>query len=293
MSGWDGKSKAGVLGYKFFVFCIRNLGIRISYSVLHLVSACYFIFLWKANRATYYYFHTRLGYSPIKARMHVYLSYYTFGRVLIDKIAIGAGMRKRFTYEFDGIENLRALLEQKKGGILISAHIGNFEIAQYFLSDLAYDVSIHLVISDLEHRAIKEYLDRISAPSAISYIIIKEDLSHVFEISNALANNALVCFTGDRYLEGVKFITSTFLGKEANFPGGPFLIASRLQVPVVFVYVMKEKNLHYHLYARVAQVKKREEKELLKAYINNLQEMINEYPLQWFNYFDFWGAFKK
>lgn len=293
MSQWDGKSKAGVLGYKFFVFCIRKLGIKASYTVLHLVSACYFLFLWNINRATYYYFHNRLGYSPAKAIKHVYLSYYTYGRVLIDKVAIGAGMRKKFSYEFDGIENLRALLEEKRGGILISAHIGNFEIAQYFFSDLTYNVKIHLVISDMEHRAIKEYLERISTPSAISYIIIKEDLSHVFEISNALADNDLVCFTGDRYLEGVKFITSPFLGKEANFSAGPFLIASRLQVPVVFVYVMKEKNRHYHLYARVAQVKKKDEKELLKAYISNLQEMIHRYPLQWFNYFDFWNAFKK
>jgi predicted LPLAT superfamily acyltransferase len=55
-----------------------------------------------------------------------------------------------------------------------------------------------------------------------------------------LANNELVCFTGDRYFEGTKSLSEKILGEEAHFPVGPFLIASRLKVPVVFVYVMKE-----------------------------------------------------
>ena len=102
----------------------------------------------------------------------------------------------------------------------------------------------------------------------------------------------MVCFTGDRYFEGVKSLKAELLGEEANFPAGPFLIASRLKVPVVFVYVMKEPNFHYHLYTREAQVSHRDEKGLLKAYIDNLELMLKKYPLQWFNYFDFWSKFE-
>jgi predicted LPLAT superfamily acyltransferase len=67
------------------------------------------------------------------------------------------------------------------------------------------------------------------------------------------------------------------------------MIASRLGVPVVYVYVMKEKNLHYHLYARVAEnFKKRDSQGILNSYVQNLESMLKRYPLQWFNYFDFW-----
>ena len=118
--------------------------------------------------------------------------------------------------------------------------------------------------TDLEHSAIKNYLESVTQKSAVKFIIIKEDLSHIFEINAALANNELVCFTGDRYFEGTKSLSENILGKGANFPAGPFLIASRLKVPVVFVYVMKEPNLHYHLYARESTVKNRDEKGLLK-----------------------------
>lgn len=292
MSQWDGKSKGTVLGYKIFVFFINKIGIRSAYFVLYFVASYYFLFLKKGNRAIYYYFHQRLGYSALKSRLHVFKSYYTFGQTIIDKVSITAGMRNKFTYEFDGITLLKELLAKKQGGVLISAHIGNFEIAEHFFAEIDLDFQINLVTTDLEHSAIKDYLESLSKGSSIKFIIIKEDLSHIFEINAALARNELVCFTGDRYFEGVKSLKGELLGAEADFPAGPFLIASRLKVPVVFVYVMKEPKLHYHLYAREAQVKHRDEKALLQAYVESVESMVKKYPLQWFNYFDFWNHFK-
>ena len=291
MSKWDGKSKGSVLGYQIFVFCIKHLGVRTAYFMLYFVAAYYFLFLKKSNRVIFYYFHKRLGYSTLKAKKMVYKSYFTFGTTLIDKTAIAAGMRDKFTYEFDGIENLKKLLAEKKGGVLISAHIGNFEINEYFFNDIDLDLQINVVTSDNEHQAIKEYLNKVSQKTNAKFIIVKEDMSHIFEINTALTNNELICFTGDRYMEGTKSLTENFFGEEAKFPAGPFMIASRLKVPVVFVYVMKEPKLHYHLYARVAEVKHRDAPELLRTYIKSVESMLKIYPLQWFNYFDFWDKF--
>ncbi len=222
----------------------------------------------------------------------VFRSYYVFGQTIIDKVSISAGMREKFTYEFDGIESLKKLIAEKKGGILISAHIGNFEIAEHFFEEIDINFRINLVITDLEHSDIKKYLESVTQKTTVKHIIIKDDLSHIFEINAALGRNELICFTGDRYLEGSKSLSEKLLGQEANFPAGPFLIASRLKVPVVFVYAMKEPNLHYHLYARETTVKYRDEKGLLNAYIENVESILQKYPLQWFNYFDFWNQLK-
>ncbi len=288
MAKWEGKSKGTVVGYRIFVFFIKKVGIQSAYFILFFVASYYFIFLRRSNRAIAYYFKERLGNSWLKSKKMVFQSYFTFGQTIIDKISITAGMRSKFTYEFDGIHILEKLLSEKKGGVLISAHIGNFEIAEHFFGEIDLDFQINLVTTDLEHSTIKNYLESISKKSGIKFIIIKDDLNHIFEINAALARNELVCFTGDRYFEGVKSLSDKLLGEEAKFPAGPFLIASRLKVPVVFVYVMKEPNLHYHLYAREAEVKHRDEKSLLKEYITSVESMIKKYPLQWFNYFDFW-----
>lgn len=289
MSQWDGKSKGTVLGYRIFVFLIQKAGIKAAYVLLYFVASYYFLFLKKSNKAIFYYFKERLNYSYFKSKKMVFKSYYTFGQTIIDKISISAGMRNKFTYEFDGIEILKNLMAEKKGGVLISAHVGNFEIAEHFLGDINIDFSINLVTTDLEHSAIKHYLESLAHQPSVKFIIIKDDLSHIFEINAALANNELVCFTGDRYFEGTKSLSEKILGKEAHFPAGPFLIASRLKVPVVFVYVMKEPNLHYHLYAREAVVKHRDEKGLLKEYVESVETILQKYPLQWFNYFNFWN----
>jgi predicted LPLAT superfamily acyltransferase len=293
MSQWDGKSKGTLLGYKIFVFCIKKLGIKTSYIVLVFVAFYYFLFLKKSNQAIFYYFHKKLGYSYFKSKRMVYLSYFTFGQTIIDKVAISAGLRNRFSYEFDGVDILNQLLKEKKGGVLISAHIGNFEIAEHFFGEIDFDCQINLVTTDKEHSVIKEYLETVTQKSSIKFIFIKDDMSHIFNINNALSRNELICFTGDRYFEGTKCLTAPIFGEEANFPAGPFLIASRLKVPVVFVYVMKEANLHYHLYARRADTKYRDEKGLLATYIESVESMLKIYPLQWFNYFNFWYKSEK
>lgn len=288
MTQWQGKSGGTLLGYKIFIFFIQKIGVKSAYFVLYFVALYYYLFARKSNKAIFSYFRNRMGFSWIKAKVSVYKSYLTFGKTLIDKVAINAGLRNKFTYEFDGIETLQRLLADKKGGILISAHIGNFEVAEKFFADIDFDMQINVITTDMERNEIKEYLESVSEKSALKNIIIKDDMSHIFEINAALSNNELICFTGDRFFDGNKTLEANFLGKKAQFPMGPFLIASRLKVPVVFVYVMKEPNLHYYLYARQAQVKHRDAQHLLETYAANLESMLEKYPLQWFNYFDFW-----
>ena len=286
---WQGKSKGTVLGYRIFVWLMKHLGIYAAYALLIFVAFYYFLFEWRSNGYMYYYFRHRLGYSPLRAVVNLYLNYFTFGQTIIDKIAILAGLEEKFTYEFDGVESLHKLLDEQQSGVLISAHIGNFEIAEPFFRKIDIDFKISTVTTDMEHSVIKEYLESISKNKPSNqFIYVKEDMSHIFKINDAIGDNKIVCFTGDRYFEGVRSLKGTLLGAEATFPAGPFFIASRLKVPVLFVYVMKESRLHYHLYAQVAEVKSRDAQALLDAYTENMEQMLRKYPLQWFNYFNFW-----
>lgn len=287
-TSWKGKSRGTVLGYKIFVFFIKKVGIGSAYFILYFVALYYCFFSKESTKSSYYYFRKRLKYPFFKSIFSIYKSYYVFGQTILDKVAISSGLRDKFTYNFDGIHLINDALKQKKGGILISGHLGNFEIAEFFFGELEGNSKISLLTTDIEHTAIKNYLESVTSKSSIQYIIIKDNLSHIFEINAALARNELVCMTGDRYIEGAKYLTQEFLGAPAKFPAGPFVLSSRLQVPVLFVYVMKESRKHYHLFTRNSTVAHRNHLELVKNYIQSLENMIKKYPLQWFNYFDFW-----
>ncbi|MEP3208024.1 MAG: lipid A biosynthesis acyltransferase [Maribacter sp.] len=285
---WEGKSRGTLLGYKIYIFFLRNFGIGSAYAILHLVIFYFVLFSPRSNTDTYTYFRKRHGYSKTKSLLSVYKSYYTFGQTLTDKVAISTGLRNRFTYTHDGIEHIDKLLKKNQGGILISGHVGNFEISHYFLED-RYSISkISMVTTMAEHENIQEYMEQISVKSHLKFIVVKEDMSHIFEIHKAIDEGGLVVFTGDRYMPGGKVLNETFLGKEASFPMGPYLLASRLNMPVLFVYFMKGEKRHYDLYARTAQFKARDAQGLLKEYTQSMEWILKKYPLQWFNYYDFW-----
>ena len=108
---------------------------------------------------------------------------------------------------------------------------------------------INIVIYDGEHEQIKEYLEEVTGKRSVNIIVIKNDISHIYAISDAFNNNELVCMHADRFIEGNKTLTTDFLGEKARFPMGPFLLASKFKVPVSFVFAVKEKRMHYHFFA--------------------------------------------
>ncbi|MCH4823181.1 lipid A biosynthesis acyltransferase [Gramella lutea] len=291
MATWKGKSRGTLLGFKIYVQIIKKTGLYSAYFVLLFVAFYFIFFSFTSTKSTYYLFRKRLGYSPISAAFNVYRSYFTFGRIQLDRVAITSGLKHKFTFEFDGVEHIEALLAQKKGGILLTAHIGNFNLAKHFFEERHSDALVNLVVTDFEHKQIKSYLESVTGSSEVKIIVLKEDLSHIFQMKEALANNELLVFAADRFLENSKTYEAYFLGETVKFPQGPFKLAARHKIPVLFVHLMREKNFHYHFYARPYKPEKYSTQELLNSYLNDLETMVKKYPHQWYNYYDYWNDF--
>jgi predicted LPLAT superfamily acyltransferase len=292
MSSWKGKTRGGVLGYKIFVWTLKYLGLSFAYFLLLFV-VTYFVFSSpKACRNTYHYFHRRQGYGVFRSLAGIYRNYYYFGQILLDKIAMLSGMQNRFTFDFEGEEYLR---QMDKGGLLISGHIGNWEIAGQLLNRL--EKNINIILFDAEHQQIKGYLSDVFTERRINFIVIKEDYSHLQEIREALERHEIIAMHGDRFIEGNKVFMIKFLGHPALFPAGPVNLAARFGVPVSYVFAVKETRKHYHFYATPLRtvefstnLKKRGIilKEAVEAYVEAFEQTVRKYPLQWFNYYDFW-----
>jgi predicted LPLAT superfamily acyltransferase len=182
------------------------------------------------------------------------------------------------------------MVEEKQGGLLLSAHIGHWEIAGHLLQRL--NTGINIVMFDGEERHIKEYMESVTGRHSAKIILIKEDLSHIYAIHGALKNNEFVCMHADRFLEGNKTMSGTLLGKSARFPAGPFLLANSFRVPVSFVFAMKETPLKYHFYASPPKIYPKpeagDEPAILTDFCERMEVLIGKYPLQWYNYYDFW-----
>jgi predicted LPLAT superfamily acyltransferase len=291
MPSWQGKSKGTPLGYSIFVAIIKKFGVLPAYLLLRFVAFYYFLFSWRSSKIIYRFYRNKLQLRRAVSLYKLYRNYYIFGQTLIDKIAIMTGSEDRFTFNFDGEHILRQITAMQKGGILLSAHIGNWEIAGFLLKRL--NTKINIVIFDGEHQKIKQYLSSVTEKSAANFIVIKNDLSHIYQIAEAFKNNELVCMHADRFVEGNKTMQTSFLGQPARFPLGPFLLAAKFKVPVSFVFAMKESNLHYHFFAGEikdysAYQKDMFTEKMLAEFAEEMGKKVKAYPEQWFNYYDFW-----
>ncbi|MCI1186377.1 lysophospholipid acyltransferase family protein [Hymenobacter sp. DH14] len=291
MTNWQGRSQATVTGYRIFGFFIRHLGVWAAYFILLFVAGYYFCFSPKSSAPILDLYRRRLHFPALKALRLLYVNYFRFGQTLIDKFAVLAGQQSAFTFAFDGGQHLDAMVALGEGGILLSAHAGNWEAAGQLLSRLNRPVSI--VMYDGEEANIKQFLQQ-SANKKFQVIFVQKDLSHIFKINAALAANELVCIHADRFLPGTKTLSQDFLGAPARFPEGPFLLALKFSAPVTFVYAFKETATHYQLSATPPQRYRTAQHDtvgtIAAAYARTLEAKVRQYPAQWFNYYDFWNA---
>lgn len=283
MPSWKGKTRGGLLGYQIFIFILKKLGLTAAYLLLRFVCAYFVLFAPSATKSIYRYFRKIKNYSRGKAALSVYNSFFVFGQTLIDKIAIASGMRDKFTYTFDGVEHLQELKDT--GGIIISAHLGNWEIAGLLLDQI--ELKTNILIFEAEHEKIKTYLDKVMKDKNVGVIPMKKDFSHIFKINAALKKKEVICMHGDRFLEGSRSETKLFMGHQARFPLGPFSIVSKLKTPYSFAYAVRGKGRVYHLSATPIAVAT-EPSDLLEKYVRHLEGKLEQYPTQWFNYYDFW-----
>lgn len=291
MANW-GSSRGNKLGYRIFIAIIRAAGIYPAYALLRIVTLYYFIFPGKASKSLLYYFQQRLGYSWLKSRFAMYENFNYLGRSIIDKIVMMSGAPIPFSVNHEGGDRLDDMVKEGKGGLLISAHVGNWEAAGHLLKRLKSKINI--VMYDGEHQKIKEYLDNIRDRS-FNVIVIKDDISHIYEIKEAVERNEFVCIHADRFVEGNKTIKGNLLGAEAEFPIGPFILATTFEMPVSFVYAVKEGPKHFHFYASRGKIYPKGRvgiPVILEDYLRKTETIIRKYPLQWHNYFPFWNEEK-
>ena len=222
----------------------------------------------------------------IKQNLHI------FGQTILDKVAILSGVATQLQFSRHGEDHLSNMVAAGKGGILVSAHLGNWEGAGHMLKRL--NTAINIVMYDGEGEEIKKVMQKYEGQRSFRLILIKDDLSHIYEISAALRRNEFVCLHADRFRPGNRTFTHQFLGEEAHFPAGPFILASKLRAPVSFVFAMKENTDEYNYLSTAGKIYEGAgttgAEAMLEDYTTHLEATLRQYPAQWFNYYDFWAA---
>ena len=290
---WKGLTGGGRLGQKALLFLFHFVNVTVGYVFLALTVPFYMLFARKGYLSIYGYFRKHFVYSPVKAFCKTYLNHFVFGQCMLDRFAIYSGRKNFFRMKFTGNEEFYRLLDEEKGFIIASSHVGNFELSGYLLKQ--DKKRINALVFGGETKDVMENRLRLLNVNNISIIPVFGDMSHIFTLNEALSAGEIVSMPCDRNFGSAKSVECDFLLGKADFPVGAFTLAAHFDVPVVSIFVMKESVSDYHVYVKsislddsTAVPKREKAAQLTRGFVKELEDMVRKYPEQWFNFFEFW-----
>lgn len=296
---WQGNTDGTRWMHRALIAVFRHVGVRPLYAVMAIfVTPFYMLWHRRAFMAIYHYMRLRQGFGRWRSLRLTCLNHYRFGQVVLDRFAMYAmsgvaNPRRQFHLERVNNELFTELCHADEGFVILSSHVGNYELAGYTFT--ATEKTYNTVVYGGESPSVMENRRRLFAKHNIRMIVVGDDMNHIFEMNNALAEGQIVSIPADRTLGSPKTVECQLLGAKARLPLGPFALATQRGVATIAIFVMKEATYRYTVYVRslnaAPQLKRGERTAALaQAFATELETILRQYPEQWYNYYEFWGG---
>ena len=219
-----------------------------------------------------------------------------FALVSLDRIFLLQQRDRAFRFNQNGNEHLRELVAEKRGAILLGAHLGSFEAMRCGAKDEHFPV--HIVGHFENAKMINALLEKIDPEMAGRVIHTGRDpMNFALTVREQLDRGDLVAILGDRVGLNEKSVRVDFFGAPAAFPTGPFLLAAALKCPVYLTFGLFFEPNRYELFCEPFSERvelprgQREEalQEVVQRFATRLEAYVRKAPDNWFNFFPFWA----
>ena len=295
--GWSSRSVGADWQHRFFYLLIRLGGRSAAYGFLRLVVLYYVLCRPDQRRKGLHYLRRRFPAARGLALLrHSYRHILSLGQILIDRAVVGILGPGELAVSFPAGEELRALLRQRRGVILMTAHVGAWQVAMAALDTL--EVPVNLLMRREDGDVDRLVFEHRGGPSPFRIIDPAGEFGGALEMIAALKRGELLSVMGDRLLGSDRNgLAVTFLGGNVVVPFSAYKLASATGAPIAVLLSRKTGPKSYALeLARVIEVPpglgrggagfKPYAAELAEA----LEGYVAENPYQFFNFFDLWAA---
>lgn len=180
--------------------------------------------------------------------------------------------------------------------MLLGSHLGSFEVLRV-LGARHEAFSLKVLMYEEQSKAMMEFLRHLD-PHLQKVMIPMGRPNSMLLVKESVEQGNLVGLLGDRSLPTEKTCTCEFLGKEASFPTGPITLAIVLQIPVYLFFGMYSEpnryDIHFELLSDVVHTSRPERaavvEKLTSRFAEQLEHYAKQWPLNWFNFYDFWQS---
>ena len=192
-----------------------------------------------------------------------------------------------------------------RGKLVLVSHLGVAE-ATRALAQHDRAVPVWALVYDEHAPRFKAMLEDV-APDASRHIIAVNHLGvdTAARLEEAIARGEWVAIAADRTpndqsSRGSRTATASFLGHDAPFPVGPFVLANLLKCDVVTLFAVRVGDkllISCRPFASEIQLPRKTRDEALAQYASQwaktLEDQAVAHPYQWFNFYDFWHEDEK
>jgi len=298
---WSRISESGtILGMRFMLLMSRVFG-RGGFRLFLYPVMLYYYLAKPAARAASRQFQQQI--APLlpaaeRARLSPFRNFIMFGEILLDKMLVWTGRIRREDVIFETPDTIDEIEKNRKGGIIIVSHLGNFEICSA-LADKVPDLQMTILIYTRHAQKFNKLLKRVSGSDDVEIMQVT-DVSPItaMQLAERVRAGGYVVIAGDRTpVTGENRVSRVrFLGRGAALPQGAFILAGLFKCPVYLLFCLKHKE-RYHVwvehFGRLLDFGERARRsEILDDAVQRFAHRLEHYckmaPLQWFNFFPYW-----
>lgn len=295
------KERGGMTSLSLMLVFYRLGGRWLCRVLMYFIILWYWLFATVARQASLQYL-TRLhhfagSHSPFlhtPSLAQSYQHFMQFGECILDKIEGWLGKIPEQQLVLHGHEHFRE--HYQKGAVIVVSHFGNIELLRAIKSE--HPQKINVLVYQKHATKFNRFLKKLNDHADVNLVSVDElGVETALILQEKLDQGEWVIVAADRVpVQSGRVQPISFLGKEANWPQGAWILASLLKVPVLAVFcyrVADQFEVHIHTIAEQLNFPRRTRMQAIqnitRQYVSLLEQHCIRAPYQWFNFYNFWN----
>ena len=287
-------------GSRFMIALIRGIaryaGRGVSRLLLYPITLYFLLVRGPERRASRAYLSRVFGRPAtlMESARHIHC----FASTILDRVFLLSGELRQFDIRVIDVEQVHALMDEGRGVLLFGSHLGSFESLRV-LSLQRPDITLRVVMDRDQNAVVTQMLEALSPEVARTVIDASQGGTGItLAIAEATQAGQLVGLLVDRAKGSEPRVPVPFLGRLADFPSAPWLIAAALKVPVVLAFGLyrggNRYDLHFEVFEVPGEMPRSQRRAMLAQlqarYAERLEHHVRSAPYNWFNFYDFWNS---